>query len=230
MLFRSTGEPLYSGANGDTRTKMDIRSVWTKPNFISAEMKARMIAEVERLEAADAEKHAKDPFIKFDANGLATSANIDPRLAGVVAGWKNLLNLKTNIYVTTIEDARADKDKFTGVHRSVGSAVLDSDEGGSMRKMGDGYYIAFAKSTSYLKMLEIIGHELGHVHEREAFNNASPELQKAIRAEHDKFIKENANKTGRQFVEALRARSTGRATRGIDNLQAAELTAYWKSF
>ena len=225
---RLTGAALYSGTKGDIRTTMDIRSA--KPKFITPEMQAKMVAEVERLEAADAEKHATDPFIKFDANGLAVSANVDSRLAGVVAGWKNLLNLKTNIYVTTIEDARADQAKFTGVHRSVGSAGLDPNEAGSMRKMGDGYYITFTKGTSYLKMLETIAHEMGHVHEREAFENAPAELKQAIRAEHDKFIKANADKTGREFVQALRARTTGRTTRGVDNMQAAELTAYWKSF
>lgn len=225
---RLTGEALYSGTNGDTRTSSDIRSA--KPKFLTTEMLSKMVAEVARLEAADAEKHAKDPFIKFDSNGLAMSANVDSRLAGVVAGWKDLLNLRTNIYVTTIEDARANQAKFTGVHRSVGSVGLKPGELGSMRKMGDGYYIAFTKGTSYLKMLETLAHEMGHVHEREAFDNAPIELKTKIRDEHAKFLRDNAGKTDRQYVEALRARAVGRTTQGLDTGSAEDMDAYWSLF
>lgn len=223
-----TGQPVYAVAIGTSRSSVDVERF--TGDAITPEQKARLVQAKKDLEAADAEKHANDPFIKFDANGLATSGSVDSRLAGVMAGWKNLLNIKSNIYVTTIEDARADKDKFTGPHRAIGSAGLDANEAGSMRKMGDGFYIAFKKGTSYLKMLETLGHELGHVHQREAFDNADPATQKAIRAEHDKFIAENSKKTGKQFVEALRARATGRATQGVNNMQASELSSYWKSF
>lgn len=223
-----TGQPVYAFAKGSSRSRVDVEAF--TGSVLSPELKARLVAIKQDLEKADAEKHAKEPFIKFDSNGLAVSKSVDARLAGVMAGWKNLLNIKANIYVTTLEDARADKDKFTGPHRSIGSAGLDANEAGSMRRMGDGYYIAFKRGTSYMKMLETLGHELGHVHQREAFDNAPAETQRAIRAEHDKFIKENAGKTGRQFVEALRARATGRATRGMDNMSAADLSSYWKSF
>lgn len=222
-----SGQPVYMPTKGALRWGKDVESL-NPPEL--ADIKDKLVAAKNELEAADAEKHASNPFIKFDKDGLAVSSNVDPRLAGVVAGWKNLLNLKTNIYVTTIDDARADKDKFTGPHRVVGSAGLDANEAGSMRKMDGGYYIAFTKGTSYLKMLETIGHELGHVHEREAFANAPAELKKAIRAEHDKFIQSQAGKTGKQFVEALRARAVGRSTTGVDNIKAEELSSYWKSF
>ena len=223
-----SGQPIYAAAIGSSRTRVDVETF--TGNAITPEQKTRLVKVKKDLEEADAKQHASNPFVKFDANGLATSNNVDPRLVGVIAGWKNLLNLKAKIYVTTIDDARADKDKFTGPHRAVGSAGLDANEAGSMRKMGDGYYIAFTKGTSYLKMLETIAHEMGHVHQREAFDNADPATQKAIRAEHDKFVQENAGKTGKQFVEALRARTTGRSTQLPAGMQASELTPYWKSF
>jgi hypothetical protein len=222
------GQPVYAVAKGSARSRVDVESF--TGSAITGEEKTRLVQIKKDLEAADAAKHKTDPFIKFDGNGLATSKNMDSRLAGVVAGWKDLLNIKPNIYVTTLEDARADKDEFTGPHRSVGSAGLDANEAGSMRKMGDGYYIAFKKGTSYLKMLETLAHELGHVHQREAFDNADAATQKAIRAEHDKFVKANSGKTGKEFVQALRARTTGRATDIPARMQASELTPYWKSF
>ncbi len=222
-----TGQPVYSVAIGPNRSRVDVEAF--TGDQLKPEDKARLVRIKADLEAADAERHASAPFIKFNAEGLAFSSGVDARLAGVLAGWKSLLGLRANIYVTTLEDARADRDKFTGPHRAIGSAGLDANEAGSMRRMGDGYYIAFRKGTSVSKMLETLAHELGHVHEREAFANADPETQKAIRAAHDRFVNEYGQKTGREFVQALRARVTGRAVRADDRM-ASELSSYWKSF
>jgi hypothetical protein len=76
---------------------------------------------------------------------------------------------------------KADKASFVGPERVIGSASITTDDG-VMRKMPDGnYYIAFSedKNTSILKMLETLSHEMGHVHEREAFNNAPKEVKDA---------------------------------------------------
>lgn len=224
-----SGQPVYVPANGASRWRKDIEGLpETVP--IPADMRAKLIAAKKEAEAADAAQHAANPFIKFEGNGLALSSGVDRRLGGVVAGWKNLLNIKANVYITTLEDARADKDKFTGPHRAIGSAGLDANEAGSMRKMGTDYYIAFTKGTSYLKMLETLAHELGHLHQDEAFRNAPDDVQLAIREEHEKFVKANKGKTAREFVTALRARTTGRATKLPAGAQASELTEYWRSF
>jgi hypothetical protein len=224
-----SGQPVYVPANGTTRWRMDIGSLGNVA-AIPEDMRAKLLAAKQEIETADAAQHAANPFIKFSGNGIAISSGVDRRLGGVIAGWKNLLNIKANVYVTTMEDARADKDKFTGPHRAISSAGLDANEAGSMRKMGDDYYIAFTKGTSYLKMLETLAHELGHVHERVAFENAPAELKQAIRDEHSKFIKANIGGTGREFITALRARTTGRTTKSSGDIQASELTGYWKSF
>jgi len=222
------GQPVYSGAMGDSRTSVGVDRY--TGSLFTPEQKAMLVAKVKELEAAAAEKHATDPFIRFDADGLSFSAGVDPRVTGVLRGWKNQLGVKTNVYVTTIEDARADKGEFTGSHRAIGSAALNANEAGSARKVGADYYIAFTKGSSTLKMLETLAHELGHIHEREAFNNADKDTQKAIRAEHDKFVAANAKRTAREFVAELRARATGRATSIPAGMQANELTPYWKSF
>lgn len=100
-----------------------------------------------------------------------------------------MLGLKSKVYFTTIADALANKDNFTGTHRAIGSATLDSRENGSMRQMGEGeYYIAFGTPRSKAKMLETIAHELGHLHQREAFDTADAATQKAIRDAHSKWV------------------------------------------
>lgn len=221
-----TGAPVYSVAIGSARSRVDVESF--TGNAITPEQKARLVKIKQDLEAAEASKPA---FITYDQNGLAVSQSVPAELAGIAAGWKDLLNLTPKIYITTVEDARANRDKFTGTERVIGSAALDANEAGSMRRMQDGsYYIAFTKGTSRLKMLEILAHEMGHIHQREAFDNAPADLQRAIRAEHDKFIQANAGKTGKQFVEALRARAVGRTTRVADGAMADDMSSYWKSF
>ena len=224
-----TGQPVYAGAIAGSITKVDIESF--TGTGISPEQKTKLTQVKKQLESQDAEKHAADPFIKFDSAGVAVSQGVSPNLTGVVSGWKQMLGIKANVYVTTIEDAKADKDKLTGPQRAVGSAGLDANEAGSMRKLADGsYYIAFTKGTSVAKMLETIGHELGHVHEKEAFANASLEDQKAIKAEFEKWKASTKGKSAQAVVESLRARATGRSTKGFEGKTAEDMTAYWKSF
>ena len=82
------------------------------------------------------------------------------------------------MYITTYDDAVADKDNFNGPHRVIGSAGLASSKtDGSIRKMPNGdFYIMFRGIPSRTKMLETLAHELGHLHQKEAFENAIPSV------------------------------------------------------
>ena len=224
-----TGQPVYAGAKGSSITRIDIESF--TGNAFTPDEKAKLVEAKQQAEKQDAEKHAANPFVKFDSNGIAVSQSVSPKLAGVISGWKQMLGIKANVYVTTIEDAKADKDNFTGPQRAVGSAGLDANEAGSMRKLSDGsYYIAFTKGTSVAKMLETLAHELGHVHEKEVFANASAEDQKAIRDEFEKWKASTKGKSAKEVVESLRAKATGRSTTGFEGKTSEDMTAYWKSF
>ena len=224
-----TGQPVYLAAKGSRITTLDIESFTGKQ--ISPEEKATLVKLKNQFEEQAVEKHATDPFVKFDAAGLAVSQSVSPQLTGVMSGWKQMLGIKANVYVTTIEDAKANKDKFTGPQRAVTSAGFNPNEAGSMRKLPDGsYYVAFTKGTSTAKMLETLAHELGHVHEREAFANADPATQKAIKAEFEKWKASTKGKTAQQLVESLRARAVGRSTTGLEGVAAKDMTQYWTEF
>lgn len=223
-----SGQPVYLAVKGDRRSSVDIES-FTGP-LISSEEKSRLIAAKRQIEMVDAQKHQANPFIKFDADGMAVSQSVDPRIAGIAKGWKELLGLKKNIYFTTIDDARANIDNFTGPHRAISSAALNSSEQGSMRKMGDDFYVAFTPGTSKTKMLEIVAHELGHLHQREAFDKADFNTKQAIRSEHDKFLAAKKGKSAREFVESLRGRATGRGVDLAEGMQSEKLSSYWRSF
>jgi hypothetical protein len=225
------GQPTYMAINGVYYFRRDISSSTFPKDLVTPEQRSALIKIKEELEAEDKAKFDKQPSIKF-TDGLATSANVSPEIAGIVRGWKDLLGLKVNIYITTIDDAVADRNKFTGPHRAIGSAGLDSREAGVVRKLPNGdYYIAFKKSTNKTKMLEVIAHELGHIHESEVFNRADKETRQQILDEHSKWLKKQTGKTAREFVTALRAKTAGRTTRIGEGMMASEMDAgYWKAF
>ena len=225
---RLTGDPLYVVANGSFRSRVDVESY--TGNLINAPQKARLVAAKEALEKKDKALHDKSPFIKFDADGVAVSQSISPELAGVIAGWKKLLKIPQGVYVTTMDDIVANRGKFTGPHRTIGSAAL-SDDLGSMRKMPDGnYYIAFTKDASVTRMLETLAHELGHIHERESFRNADLATQRSIRDEFDKFLNSSKGKSAKDYIESMRARGVGKGTKAGEKARFEDLTPYWKSF
>jgi hypothetical protein len=226
---RLSGQPVYIPFNGSLRARVDIES-FTGDMFTEEQLAALKQAK-EQAEAADAAKDASDPFVKYDTNGLAVSSSVPENVAGVIAGWKQMLLPGVKLYVTTIEDAAADKAKFTGNTRAVGSAALDADEAGSARKIGPGeYYIAYTQGSSTSKVLELLAHEMGHVHEKEVFANASPQEKKALREAHATWLEAQSKKSARELVLALRARVTGRNVKIGEDIPASKLTAYWKSF
>jgi hypothetical protein len=224
-----SGDPVYMPTFGSLRLSKDISAVqWTR---IPNDIQQKMLDEKAKNEAAADKLHKTKPFIKFDA-GIATSENVSPELAGVLREWKNLLNIQSDIYISTIEDAKKNKNKFTGPHRRVGSGTLGNALGNT-RLMADGStYILFTESTSKTKMLEILAHELGHIHERTHFYNASPQERTALFDEHKKWLSQQKGKTAEELVKALRARSTGRATTMSPGTMADTIPNpyYWKSF
>jgi hypothetical protein len=225
-----SGQPVYVPAKGALRGKVDVDSFTGKqltPKEIDTLRQAKKDAE-----ATDADRHAKEPFIKHDANGLAFSKNVPAEYQGIIEGWKKLLGVDARIYVTTIDDAKEDRAKFTGPHRAIGSAALDQNERGSARYMSadDSYYIAYKPSTSKTLELEIIAHELGHVHEKNVFKKAPAETQAAIKADFDKWLASNKGKTAREHIEGLRAKTTGKTTKIPEGSKSSELKAYWSSF
>jgi hypothetical protein len=223
-----TGQPVYVPVKGDYRVEKDIEAY--TGNLVNAKEKAKLVAAKNAIEAKEADKHAKSPYIKFDSQGVAVSQSVSPQLKGVLAGWKKLLKITPNIYVTTISDIEANLDKFTGPHRVVGSAAL-GDEYGSVRKMADGeYYIAFTDGMSMSRMLETLAHELGHMHMRETFENADVATQKAIRDEFDKWLKSNKGKSAMEQIQSMRARGIGKLEKISEKHKAEDLSPYWSSF
>jgi hypothetical protein len=229
------GDPKYipyiKGVFG--RTAFDI-SVARFPDVLP--YKAELLEIKERLEKAAEKKHQENPFIKFE-RGIALSDGMDPKIEGIIREWKDMLGLGgTNIYFSTTEDAKKNINNFTGPHRRIGSATIDANERGSMRRMegGASYYVVFDKSTSTTKMLEVIAHEMGHVHEKVAFDQAPQELKDKLKAAYEKWLEGRKDKTSREAMQMLRAKTTAKTTDIGQTIETAEqldkLDPYWSKF
>jgi DNA-binding protein H-NS len=226
---RLTGKPVYAMTMGDRYSTADVEESTVA---VFAPYKAQLIEVKKRLEKEAEQKHKDDPFITFK-NGVAMSEGIDASIGGIITEWKSMLGLENvNVYFSTIEDAKKNRDNFTGPHRAIGSGTLDAGEGGSMRRMQDGsYYVLFTKGTSKTAMLEILAHELGHVHEREAYQNAPQELKDKLKEAHAKWVAQRKGKTAREAVDMLRAKTTAQTTSIAPGKERAEdLRPYWSSF
>jgi len=219
------GQPNYAVVKGGKRSRVDVDSY--TGNLVTPEEKATLSEAKKQIEAEDQTREQFDPFGGKD---LAVSQSIPAGVTNVLNGWKKLLGINARIYVTTTADARANQSDFTGAYRAIASAGLEAS-GGTMRRLPNGdYYISFVEAPSRAKVLETLAHELGHVHEREVYDNASPETKAAIRKEFDKWLAANKSGTAKDLVENLRARKTGKTTQVAEDMAAADLTGYWKSF
>jgi DNA-binding protein H-NS len=229
------GDPKYipyiKGVFG--RTAFDI-SVARFPDVLP--YKAELLEVKERLEKAAEKKHQENPFIKFE-RGIALSDGMDPKIEGIIREWKDMLGLGgINIYFSTTEDAKKNINNFTGPHRRIGSATIDANERGSMRRMegGASYYVVFDKSTSTTKMLEVIAHEMGHVHEKVAFDQAPQEVKDKLKAAYEKWLEGRKDKTSREAIQMLRAKTTAQTTDIGQTIETAEqldkLDPYWSKF
>jgi len=231
---KSTGQPVYIPAKKNRYVNRDVNNDYVQFRSTFTTQEIDRLRQIKNdLETADAKKHAKNPFIKHNANGLAFSKNVPAEIRSVVEGWKKILGLDTRIYVTTVAEARANSDKFTGPHRAVGSAGLRQGERGSARYMtdDDSYYITYTPSTSKTAELELIAHELGHVHEKDVFKKAPAETQAAIKADFDKWLASTKGKTAREHINSMRAKTLAKGTKIPQGLMSEQIAdSYWRSF
>lgn len=223
-----SGAPVYAAAKDDTYTTVDVESY--TGNVFTPSQKAELVAAKTAVETEAQRVHAETPFVTYE-NGLAFSENMTPEVQGIARGWKELLGLESEVYITTLSDAKANKLNFTGPLRAVGSGTLDSNERGSTRRMADGtHYIIFDDQPDKAATLETLAHEMGHIHQKEAFDSAPASLKGELYDAHKAWLAEQKGGTAKALVEALRARKTGKTTKVGEDLMAHQAQPYWKSF
>jgi hypothetical protein len=206
---------VYVSAKGTRFYASSIEKLKNTSALFTKEEAKELLDARAMLEAQEDAKHAANPFVTFK-NGMAMSKNVSPELEGIFKQWKSLLKLNQNIYLSTIEDALANKDDFAGPQRRIGNAAFTlTAQGvpGATQALADGTrYILVDQNQSPAELVEILAHEMGHAHEQEMFNNAPVALQNQIKAEFDKWLDSQKGKTAKEFIYALRAKETAETT------------------
>ena len=229
-VFNMNYEPIYRPFKKNTRILNDIEKY--TGNIFTDKEKTQLKDAIDKWKTEDAAKYKNDPFIKFNKDGVDHSQSISPEMAGVFAGWKKMLGLKSNVYLTTVEDATANRLMFTGDYATIGSAALQEGAGYAQRLKNGDYVIAFKPKRSNARNLELLAHELGHIHESEVFNNESQETKDAIKLAFSDWLKSTKGMSASEYVQELRARATGKITEKVDLPieQVKNYAEYWSTF
>jgi hypothetical protein len=226
-----TGEPLYVPYVGDAMFRNDIEQFPAKSFKLSDADYQKLVDAKRDLEQAAIEKHEKTPFLKM-GEGVTGSKGIPGNVLSVTKGWAKMLNLTGNIHIMTDEEALRDKDKFTGPHRAIGYIGF-LGEPGMVKKTGPNEYIVVVrKSTSTGKTLEVLAHELGHIHQGQTFEKADADTKNAVIREFNKWFEKSKTGTAGELVNSMRAKRMARATKGDKDIPALEMQKrqYWFSF
>lgn len=178
----------------------------------------------------------------------AYSPSVPSNLRGVVSGLRKMIRLPetTKIHVVSSDDVTngtADKAvlenkvKVGGKETDVKSALADNkgEFGGLTGRLKDGSrYIIYNPKGKTSVSLEVLAHELGHIHMEEVLVNAPQNVQAALFREYNKWRNGKDNLTIQEFMHALRAKSNARLTKPTDMHKRAkdmkDFKEYWSTF
>jgi len=225
--YNAFGSPKFFPAIEGARGTIDVESYKEDKFFSTDELKTLIEAKNKWLEA-DTVLHEANPNGPFKAGeDTAYSENVPENIKGVIEGWKKLMGIKERVYFTTVNDAKS--AAFHGPYAAIPSHALNEMEGGNMRKLPNGdFIVAYRPSAKLTQTLEIISHEMGHILEKTSYANADAATRAAIKADFNKWLASTKGKTAREHVESLRARSTGKGTKGLEGYTSEELNRYWR--
>jgi hypothetical protein len=189
-----------------------------------------LIKAKEEIETSEIEKHKQTPFLSIKT-GVTGSPGMPKEFVNVARGFAKMLGITDNIYIISKTEAAANKDKFTGPHRPIGY-MGEKVEFGSVRKLDDDNFVMLINpGISKVRTIETIAHELGHIHEIQVFDNAGPEVQKAIIKDFNKWFDSQKNMSAKELVDTLRPKVTAQQTEIVNPMaRATDLDAYWRNF
>ncbi|RTL08766.1 MAG: hypothetical protein EKK62_05850, partial [Acidimicrobiia bacterium] len=247
-----TGAPVYTAImrSGELSARVDIDS-YTGRDLTEAQ-RAELSQAKQRHVEFDAREHAARPDGPFkDGERFAYSGDIPAKVAGVARDWLRLVGIDARVFLTTEHGTRGKSDQYGlyGPFAPIRSAAFSPEEGGSTRKLSNGdHYIVLSKQVldNDTQWPETLAHEIGHVLEKVAYQQADVATKNAIIGAYNRWI--THQKTGgpgggivsmEDLVRNVRAASMAEAAiasareRGIDtSLPASEMSnaGYFSSF
>lgn len=197
----------------------------------------------------EADPKPNGPFTGAKSNVVKTDG-VDPRFQKLLEGLMKTLGMDdVRVFLATKKDIlppiytrsealRELKTKYGLSDQYAINAILSDvskkSVSGVMGQWGGtkDFIIVYDSSRTLEQNIETIAHELGHIVETVAYENASSDVRNEIQTEYEKWFRENKGKTAREIVRATRNRAS--ATDAIIYHPAYKFEGkdleYWTSF
>jgi hypothetical protein len=199
----------------------------TKPSWITPQQVTRLMAAADEARKTEAALHTANPDGPFTDGKLVVAApSVGSALEGYAANLLRSLGLgDIKLFIYTADD-NAQSD-FVDANKLYGpfarpSQFKDAQLNGSAGPFGTDektYAVYLKPSLSENARVEILAHEIGHIIETEAYDNADAETRKAIADEYLAWLKKAKGATSRELMEMLRNREDAQSN--VAALEAA---------
>jgi hypothetical protein len=229
------------------QTVDNLQAAGTSKVFSPAEM-ATLTAQTADFKAKETAAEAKFPDGPFTgaASNVVAGNSVDPRYTNYLTALMKSMGLgDIRVYLYHSADVAGNADKLH-IHGSyypiMARGTADKSQKGGTRSIGPegkDFMLFINDNMSEAETLEILSHELGHMIQEIAFNNAPANVQAAIKDAHDDWLNSLKGKTVGDLVESLRNRSAAELTiresgPGAMQMPISQLTAknrnYWLGF
>jgi hypothetical protein len=169
---------------------------------------------------------ADGPFTNARDNVVAAD-NVDPRFQKLLSRLTKLVGLgDVRIFLASKSDLLPEGYTFTealnnakdryGLSGEYGinpvlPKILKKETQGYVRQFGTGgkdFILVYDDKRTLNQNIEAIAHELGHIIQEVAFNDASTETRREIRKEYEEWLKTTKGKGGKAIIQATRNRET----------------------
>ena len=234
---QKNGDVIYLPIKGEAHATSNFRDITTTQGAqvmnalrLTQAQKDELLKAREDIESAEEKKHKETPFLSMKP-GVTGSAGVAKEYVNVARGWAKMLGISGDIHIITKAEASANKDQFTGPHRPIGY-MGDTVQFGAVRQLADGsHVIVIQPGVSKVRTMETLAHELGHIHEIQVYDNATPEVQKAIIKDFNAWFNTHNKISTKELIESLRPKVSAQQTDIVDPMsQASRLDAYWRNF
>jgi hypothetical protein len=229
---KSTGQPLYRFVKNRSAANYRLEDMSPASLGITQEQKDRIVGIKNQIEKEAQEKHDQKPFLTIK-QGVTGSPDLHKNILPIAKNWAKILGINANVYITTSEDALANRENYTGPHRIIGY-MGGKDVPGVMTKIDDNNYaIVLRKTTSPSKMLETLAHEMGHIHEKNVFDQADPETKQAIIKDFNKWMSSLSKETlAKEMIHTNLPKTMAQTTEMPEGLKVKNVNnlQYWTKF
>lgn len=249
-----TGEATYIPIRADGTYSQNAFGIQSLDQLLkAASSKVFSRSELSSLAAAAGEARAEDarlaakypdgPFTGAKSN-VVGGESVDPRYVSYLHDLMESLGLgKVRVFLYHSADAKEEAQRLHGSYYPIMARAQAKDTAkGATRAIGPSgkdFMLFVKQGMSEAETIEVINHELGHMIQQIAFDNAPQHVKDAVQDEHDAWLQSLKGKTAEDLVHSLRNRAAAEmvvrespvdlSKIPVDKIRASD-RLYWTSF